>query len=65
MSVRVNDEHIKLRSWDHAVTALRGAQESGASYWCSLLEAVAHPDWWPLAPAAFSQGRVPNYDQVC
>lgn len=58
VSVRVDNEHVKLRSWEHAVAALEGAQASGASYWCSLLEGVRHPDWWP-------EGRhVPNYDQV-
>ncbi len=58
MSVRVNDEHIKLTSWGHAVASLEGAHAAGSSYWCSLLEGVAHPGWWPRS------GHVPNYDQV-
>lgn len=58
VSVRVDDEHVKLRSWGHAVDTLRAAHASGASYWCSLLEEVRHPAWWP------AQGHVANYDQV-
>jgi hypothetical protein len=60
VSVRVDNEHVKLRSWEHAVDSLRGAQASGAPYWCSLLERVRHPAWWPED----REKHVPNYDQV-
>jgi hypothetical protein len=60
VSVRVDNDHVKLRSWGHAVETLRAARRSGSPYWCSLLEGVRHPAWWPADAAR----HVPNYDQV-
>ncbi|WIA12812.1 hypothetical protein OEZ85_006442 [Tetradesmus obliquus] len=58
VSVRVDNVHIKLGSWEHAVESLADAEERRKPYWCSLIEAVQHPHWWP------EQGHVPTYDQV-
>lgn len=58
VSVRVQNVHIKLSSWDHAVNTLADAEEGRKPYWCSLIEKVQHPDWWPTT------GHVPTYDQV-
>lgn len=58
VSVRVENVHVKLQSWDHAVQCLADAEERRRPYWCSLIEQVQHPDWWP------QQGHVPTYDQV-
>lgn len=58
VSVRVENVHVRLSSWDHAVAALADAEEARKPYWCSLIEQVQHPDWWP------STGHVPTYDQV-
>jgi hypothetical protein len=56
--VRVSDVHVKLTSWEHAVSSLRDADATQQPYWCSLIEGVQHPDWWP------KEGPVPTYDQV-
>jgi hypothetical protein len=56
--VRVDNVHIKLTSWEHAVESLADAEERRKPYWCSLIEQVQHPHWWP------AQGHVPTYDQV-
>lgn len=58
MSVRVQNVHVKLSSWDHAVSTLADAEEGRKPYWCSLIENVQHPEWWPVT------GHVPTYDQV-
>lgn len=59
VSVRVENVHVKLSSWDHAVNTLADAEEARKAYWCSLIEHVRHPEtWWP------STGHVPTYDQV-
>lgn len=58
VSVRVQNVHVKLSSWDHAVDTLATAEEGRKPYWCSLIEQVQHPDWWPAT------GHVPTYDQV-
>jgi hypothetical protein len=58
VSVRVQNVHVKLSSWDHAVNTLADAEEGSKPYWCSLIEQVQHPDWWPTT------GHVPTYDQV-
>lgn len=56
--MRVQNVHVKLSSWDHAVDTLATAEEGRKPYWCSLIEQVQHPDWWPAT------GHVPTYDQV-
>ncbi|KAF8067234.1 ctr9 [Scenedesmus sp. PABB004] len=58
VSVRVENVHVKLSSWDMAVAALADAEEARRPYWCSLIEQVQHPAWWPAG------GHVPTYDQV-
>lgn len=58
VSVRVENVHVKLSSWDHAVSTLADAEEARKAYWCSLIETVQHPSWWPTT------GHVPTYDQV-
>eukprot|EP00775_Hariotina_reticulata_P007277 gene7277-7490_t len=58
VSVRVENVHIRLQSWEHAVQALGDAEAGRSPYWCSLLEDVQHPQWWPAT------GHVPQYDQV-
>lgn len=58
VSVRVENVHVKLNSWDHAVDSLVEAESARRPYWCSLIEKVQHPAWWPTS------GHVPTYDQV-
>lgn len=58
VSVRVQNVHVKLQSWEHAVDTLADAHEAKKPYWCSLIENVQHPGWWP------TEGHVPQYDQV-
>lgn len=58
VSVRVQNVHVKLSSWEHAVNTLADAEEGRKPYWCSLIDNVQHPDWWPTT------GHVPTYDQV-
>jgi hypothetical protein len=57
-SVRVENVHVRLQSWEEGVAALRVAEAARQPYWCSLIERVQHAAWWP------EEGHVSTYDQV-